>query len=149
MIAIIEISLKTNKTTKPNIRIICLRVFVVYYLSSDEGCILKMKWCPKYSESEQEIGLLGVVTALGIFKIYSVPMKNNEELKNNSKIKNIEAQVFAKPPVLTVNFSTLLNKEQSLINCFDWVYSKENDIIAAGDQVLNNIIKYRAEDYLL
>ena len=99
--------------------------------------------------SEQEIGLLGVVTALGIFKIYSVPMKNNEELKNNSKIKNIEAQVFAKPPVLTVNFSTLLNKEQSLINCFDWVYSKENDIIAAGDQVLNNIIKYRAEDYLL
>lgn len=67
LIAIIEISLKTNKTTKPNIRIICLRVFVVYYLSSDEGCILKMKWCPKYSESEQEIGLLGVVTALGIF----------------------------------------------------------------------------------
>ena len=94
-----------------------------------------MKWCPKFSQSEQEIGLLGVVTALGILKIYSVPMKNNEEITSNGRIRNNEAQVFAKPPVLTINFSILLNKEQSLINCFDWVYSKENDIIAAGDQV--------------
>lgn len=33
-----------------------------------------MKWCPKYSDSDSEIGLLGIVTALGNFNIYSIPI---------------------------------------------------------------------------
>jgi hypothetical protein len=45
----------------------------VYYLVFQSGCVLKMKWCPKFSASEQEIGLLGMVTAMGVIEIVSVP----------------------------------------------------------------------------
>jgi hypothetical protein len=38
-----------------------------------------LKWCPKFSTSDYEVGLLGVVSALGWLEIYSIPIMEGEE----------------------------------------------------------------------
>jgi hypothetical protein len=75
-----------------------------------------MKWCPKFSASEQEIGLLGMVTAMGVIEIVSVPILD----RRGSSL-------------LTTNVIQRIKIGQQLITTFDWMVSKENDILAVGD----------------
>lgn len=89
---------------------------LVHYLVTQEGCILKMKWCPKFSASECEIGLLGVVTALGVIQIISVP--------------NLKVTLFMKTTIIQV-----IRMSNVVLTTFDWIVSRENDVIAVGDQV--------------